>query len=202
MYDAMSEVKHFFTKFGGHAMAAGLSMAVPSMAVPSMARSSTAGGAGAEEEMIAAFRREINERCSLTEEDFTARVHIDVPMPLDYASEKLAEELNLLEPFGVGNPRPLFAEKDLIFLAGYRMGAKKNFARYTVQTPSGSRKQLVYFGDLESFGSFLNEKYGPGSEAALYEGRARLKISVVYQLGKNTYRGKQELQYIMQHFDC
>ncbi len=192
MYDAMSEVKCFFTKFGGHAMAAGLSMAVPSMA----------GGAGAEEEMIAAFRREINERCRLTEEDFTARVHIDVPMPLDYASEKLAEELNLLEPFGVGNPRPLFAEKDLIFLAGYRMGAKKNYARYTVQTPSGSRKQLVYFGDLERFGSFLNEKYGAGSEEALYGGRARLKISVVYQLGKNTYKGKQELQYIMQHFDC
>lgn len=194
MYDAMSEVKHFFTKFGGHAMAAGLSMAVPSMALPSLT-----GKVGAEE-LIAAFRREINERCSLTEEDFTARVHIDVPMPLDYASEKLAEELELLEPFGVGNPRPLFAEKDLIFLAGYRMGAKKSFARYTVQTPSGSRKQLVYFGDLEGFGSFVDEKYGPGSEAALYEGRARLKISVVYQLGKNIYKGKTELQYIMQHY--
>ncbi len=214
MYDAMSEVKHFFTKFGGHAMAAGLSMAlpsmawpsmavpsmaVPSMAVPSVAVPSLTGKVGSEE-LIAAFRREINERCRLTEEDFTARVHIDVPMPLDYASEKLAEELELLEPFGVGNPRPLFAEKDLIFLAGYRMGAKKNFARYTVQTPSGSRKQLVYFGDLEGFGSFVDEKYGPGSEAALYEGRTRLKISVAYQLGKNTYKGKTELQYIMQHY--
>lgn len=185
MYDAMTEVKHFFTKFGGHAMAAGLSMD---------------GCAGAEAEIIAAFRREINARCRLTEDDFTARVHIDVPMPLDFASEELAEELNLLEPFGVGNPRPLFAEKDLIFLAGYKMGVNKNCARYTVQTSSGSRKQLVYFGDLEKFGSFMDEKYGPGSEAALYEGRARLKISVVYQLGKNTYKGKTELQYMMQHY--
>lgn len=190
MYDAMTEVKHCFTKFGGHAMAAGLSMDRPV---------SMAGETGPED-AIAVFRREINERCRLTEEDFTARVHIDVPMPLDFASEELADELNLLEPFGVGNPRPLFAEKDLLFLAGYKMGANKNCARYTVQTPAGNRKQLVYFGDLEKFGSFLQEKYGPGSEKALYEGRARLKISVVYQLGKNAYKGKTELQYIMQYY--
>lgn len=185
MYDAMTEVKHCFTKFGGHAMAAGLSLA---------------GEAGREEEAIAAFRREINEKCRLTEEDFTARVHIDVPMPLDFASEALADELNLLEPFGVGNPRPLFAQKDLLFLAGYKMGANKSCARYTVQTPAGNRKQLVYFGDLEKFAGFLEEKYGPGSEQALYEGRARLNISVVYQLGKNTYKGKTELQYVMQFY--
>lgn len=203
MYDAMTEVKHCFTKFGGHAMAAGLSMDVKRTmdAGQSMDTGrSMAGKTGPEEEAIALFRREINEKCSLTEDDFTARVHIDVPMPLDFASEELADELNLLEPFGVGNPRPLFAEKDLIFLAGYKMGANKNCARYTVQTPAGNRKQLVYFGDLEKFGSFLQEKYGPGSEEALYEGRARLKISVVYQLGKNTYKGKTELQYIMQFF--
>lgn len=203
MYDAMTEVKHCFTKFGGHAMAAGLSMDIERTmdAGQSMDTGrSMAGKTGPEEEAIALFRREINEKCSLTEDDFTARVHIDVPMPLDFASEELADELNLLEPFGVGNPRPLFAEKDLIFLAGYKMGANKNCARYTVQTPAGNRKQLVYFGDLEKFGSFLQEKYGPGSEEALYEGRARLKISVVYQLGKNTYKGKTELQYIMQYY--
>lgn len=179
MYNAMVQVGKYFTKFGGHAMAAGLSM---------------------EEESIEGLRREINERCELKEEDFAARVHIDVPMPMDYGTEELADELNLLEPFGVGNPRPLFAEKDLIFLAGFKMGANKNCARYTVQTSGGNRKQLVYFGDLEKFGRFLEEKYGPGSEDALYMGQAQLKISVVYQLGQNTYRGKTELQYIMQHY--
>lgn len=179
MYDAMVGVGKYFVKFGGHAMAAGLSM---------------------EEENIEAFRREINGKCELKEEDFAVRVHIDVPMPMDYGTEGLADELSLLEPFGVGNPKPLFAEKDLVFLAGYRMGANKRCARYTVQTPGGSRKQLVYFGDPEGFGRFLEEKYGPGSEAALYAGQAQLKVSVVYQLGKNTYRGKTELQYIMQHY--
>lgn len=179
MYNAMVQVGKYFTKFGGHAMAAGLSM---------------------EEKNIEGLRREINERCELVEEDFAARVHIDVPMPMDYGTEELADELNLLEPFGVGNPKPLFAEKDLIFQAGFKMGANKSCARYTVRTSGGGRKQLVYFGDLEKFGHFLEEKYGPGSEAALYAGQAQLKVSVVYQLGKNTYKGKTELQYVMQYY--
>lgn len=179
MYNAMTETAQYFTKFGGHAMAAGLSM---------------------KEENIESLRRELNEKCGLKEDDFAAKVHIDVPMPLDYGNEALADELELLEPFGVGNPRPLFAQKNLIFLSGYKMGANKTCARYTVETPQGIKKQLVYFGDLERFGHFLDEKYGPGSEEALYAGRAGLEVSAVYQLGKNTYKGKTELQYIMQYY--
>ncbi len=179
MYEAMTGVGQYFTKFGGHAMAAGLSM---------------------EERDIEAFRKDINEKCELEEEDFAVKVHIDVPMPMDYATEELAEELNLLEPFGTGNPRPLFAQKDLLFLSGYKMGANKTCARFIVQTPEGNRKQLVYFGDLEKFGQFLDEKYGAGSQDALYGGRTGLRVDVVYQLGINTYKGKRKLQYIMQHY--
>ncbi len=179
MYEAMTEVKHYFTKFGGHAMAAGLSM---------------------REEDIPSFRRELNERCRLREEDFILKVHIDVPMPMDYADERLVDELALLEPFGVGNPKPLFAQKDLIFQSGYKMGANKTSARYRVQTPEGAVKQLILFGGLEEFGSFLDEKFGPGSDAALYDGRGDFRVSVVYQLGKNTYRGRSEMQYVMQHY--
>lgn len=179
MYEAMTGVGQYFIKFGGHAMAAGLSM---------------------EERDIEAFRKDINEKCELEEEDFAVKVHIDVPMPMDYATEELAEELNLLEPFGTGNPRPLFAQKDLLFLSGYKMGANKTCARFIVQTPEGNRKQLVYFGDLEKFGQFLDEKYGAGSQDALYGGRTGLRVDVVYQLGINTYKGKRKLQYIMQHY--
>lgn len=179
MYEAMTEVKQYFTKFGGHAMAAGLSM---------------------REEDIEPLRRAMNANCRLSEEDFIPKVHIDVPMPLAYAEEQLADELELLEPFGVGNPRPLFAQKGLLFLAGYKMGANRTCARFRVQTPEGSVKQLVYFGDLEAFGAFLEEKYGSGSEAALYAGRGSFPVSVTYQLGKNTYKGKTELQYVMQHY--
>lgn len=179
MYDAMTEVKRYFTKFGGHAMAAGLSM---------------------KEEDIEPFREELNRNCGLSEEDFIPRVHIDVPMPLVYADEELAGQLELLEPFGVGNPKPLFAQKELVFQAGARMGANKSFARFRVKTPEGAIKQLVYFGDLERFDFFLDEKYGSGSAGQLYAGRAAYPVSVAYQLGKNTYRGKTELQYVMQHY--
>lgn len=80
------------------------------------------------------------------------------------------------------------------------MGANKTCARYRVQTESGCQKQLVFFGDLERFGTFLEERYGQGSEQALYEGRGGFDIAVVYQLGKNTYRGRTELQYVMQYY--
>lgn len=179
MYEAMTAAARFFTKFGGHTMAAGLSM---------------------REEDIEGLRQAMNDGCLLAEEDFVPRVHIDVPMPLDYGNEALAEELELLEPFGVGNPKPLFAQKNLVFLSGYKMGSKKNCARYTVQTPEGGRKQLVFFGDLEKFGQFLEEKFGTGSQEALYEGHARFAVSVVYQLGRNTYQGRTQLQYVMQHY--
>ncbi len=179
MYDAMTQVGHLFTKYGGHKMAAGLSM---------------------EEENVERLRRELNERCALAEEDFVPVVHIDVPMPLAYADERLAEELEMLEPFGVGNPRPLFAQKNLVFLSGSRMGSAGNCARFRVRTPEGTAEQLVLFRNLEGFEAFLEEKYGAGSVERLYGGRGDFEISAVYQLGLNTYRGRTEKQLILQHF--
>lgn len=179
MYNSMTAVKQYFTKYGGHKLAAGLSM---------------------REEDIEPLRKALNEQCTLTEEDFCPSVHIDVPMPLAYANENLARELERLEPFGVGNPKPLFAQKKLVFLAGYKMGKNKNFARYKVRTPEGTIHSVVFFGDLEGFGQFLNEKYGEGSEQALYEGRGGFELAMVYQLGQNTYKGKSELQFVMQNY--
>lgn len=179
MYEKMSEVKHFFSKYGGHKAAAGLSM---------------------EEQDIGAFRTELNSRCGLTEEDLIPRVHIDVPMPLDYADMRMAKELEKLEPFGVGNPKPLFAQKELRFISGAKMGAKKNCARYRVATPEGAVYQLVFFGDLDRFSAFLDEKYGAGSGTRLYREKVDFIVSVTYQLGINSFRGKEEAQYIMQNF--
>lgn len=179
MYESMTAVKQYFTKYGGHKLAAGLSM---------------------REEDIEPLRKALNEQCTLTEDDFCPSVHIDVPMPLAYATENLAQELERLEPFGVGNPKPLFAQKELVFLAGYKMGKNKNFARYKVRTPEGTTQSVVFFGDLERFGQFLDEKYGEGSEQALYEGRGNFKLAIVYQLGQNTYKGRTELQFVMQYY--
>ncbi len=179
MYDSMTAVKHLFTKYGGHKLAAGLSM---------------------EEQDIPALQKALNDNCTLTKEDFVPVVHIDVPMPLSYATEELARQLDTLEPYGVGNPKPLFAEKNLIFLTGTKRGANKNVARFGVKTEDGLRRELVFFGDLERFGAFLNEKYGEHSEQRLYAGEGEFPVSVTYQLGLNSYRGKVSLQFIMQNY--
>ncbi|MBO4976829.1 MAG: single-stranded-DNA-specific exonuclease RecJ [Lachnospiraceae bacterium] len=185
MYENMTAVKHCFSKFGGHKLAAGMSLAKRCDSL---------------EEDVEAFRRELNEICTLTEDDLVPRVHIDVPMPISYATGELAEDLNLLEPFGVGNPKPLFAQKDLRFIRGWKMGAKQNFARYKVRTPEGTEADLVFFGNIDNFAAFLDQKYGPGSAAALYSTYCNYSVSVTYQLSINSYRGTESLQFIMQNY--
>ena len=152
------------------------------------------------EEDLEPLRRALNEKCGLTEEDFVPKIHIDVPMPISYASRELAKELERLEPFGVGNPKPLFAQKDLVFVAGSYLGKNKNFARFQVRDEKGGRFSLVFFGNLSAFGEFLDAKYGQGSKDALFEGRGEFPVSITYQLGLNTFRGRTELQFVMQDY--
>lgn len=181
MYESMVAVKQYFTKFGGHKLAAGLSM---------------------KKENLEPLRSALNENALLTEDDFVPRVHIDVPMPMEYASFALAKELELLEPFGVGNPKPLFAQKDVTFVGAKRIGANGNFARFSVEPAQGysRREDLMYFGDVDVFCTFLNEKYGQGSADKLFAGEASYKMSVTYQIGINSFRGRETLQYIMQNY--
>ncbi len=179
MFEHMVRAERYFTKYGGHKLAAGLSM---------------------KEEDIEPLRKFLNEDSGLCDEDFIPKVHIDVPMPLSYADEKLAEELSVLEPFGVENPKPLFAQKNLHFLKGYKMGANKSCARFRVRTPEGKEAETVFFGDLEQFGHFLNEKYGEGSDKVLYEGGGDFELSITYQLSLNTFQGRTRIQFVMQHY--
>lgn len=180
MYEAMTACKELFTKYGGHKMAAGLSM---------------------EEENVPVLRRRLNAECTLTEEDFIPKIHIDVPMPLSYADKKLAEELSILEPFGTANPKPLFACKNVSFLSGRKLGAKGNFAKYRVEY-SGREYEVVFFGGLDKFHDFLDEKFGAGAAEKLYQygSRCGYELSVTYQLGLNSYMGKTEVQIVMQNY--
>lgn len=179
MYEAMTEVKELFTKFGGHKLAAGFSL---------------------REEDVPALRQALNEKCTLRPEDFEEVVHIDVPMPVTYDATGLLSQMELLEPFGVGNPRPLFAQKNLIFCSARRMGKEGQFARFQVMTEDGGKQQLVYFGNVERFSEFLDGKYGPGASEKLFAGKGNCKVSVVYQLGSSTWQGVEELQYSMQYY--
>lgn len=179
MYEEMVKCGECFTKFGGHKMAAGLSM---------------------EKEKIGLLRTCLNERCGLVQEDYIRKIHIDVPMPLSYANLDLAMQMELLEPFGTGNPKPLFAQKDVIFLQGKRMGANQNFARYSVLDDMGKKKELVFFGNLENFHQFLRKKFGEDAVRALYAEGGRYPVSITYQIGVNVYRGAENLQIIMQDY--
>jgi len=185
MYEEMVKCRECFSKFGGHKLAAGLSVDKELL--------EEIGG-------IEGLRERLNEACTLQPEDFVRKVYIDVPMPLYYANMELAGQMELLEPFGVGNPKPLFAQKDLYFISGKKMGANQSFAKYQVADDSGKRYEVVYFGNLENFHRFLTDKYGDRALNLYSRPQNDIKVSITYQLGINSFRGNETVQMIMQDY--
>ncbi|MBR1860845.1 MAG: single-stranded-DNA-specific exonuclease RecJ [Lachnospiraceae bacterium] len=179
MQAALMSAAGLLDKFGGHAMAAGLSL---------------------KEENLGRLDEFLNREAKLGEEDFYARVSIDVPMPMDYATLKLAREFERLEPFGTGNPHPLFAMKNVEFVGIKRFGSEGKYARYTVIIPGGKRCELTSFEDPAIFLAFLDEKYGVGSAKKLEQGKAGFKMSVAYTIDINRYRGNENLQFMLKHY--
>lgn len=159
MYEEMTKIKDIFLKYGGHKLAAGLSL-------PS----------GSAEE----FRRRINEVCTLTEEDFIEKVMIDVPMPIDYVSKELLSQMKLLEPYGNGNRRPLFAQKGILFEQGRILGKSGNVVKGKVKSPSGISFDAIYFGDGADFLRRIQSCKG--------------LVDIAYTPSENTYRGMTTIQ--------
>ncbi len=164
MYEELCKCQELFTKFGGHPMAAGLSMP---------------------EENVEVFAAKMNENASLTEEDFIPKIHIDVPMPLSYVTEALVKELRILEPFGKGNQKPVFADKNIRIREKRIVGKNRNVVKLTIQDASGSSYPAVYFGDAEDMMRYLE-----GREA----------ISMVYYPEINSYMGREEIQFVISNY--
>ncbi|MCM1143800.1 MAG: single-stranded-DNA-specific exonuclease RecJ [Blautia sp.] len=180
MYEQMSLCKHLFTKYGGHKMAAGLSMP---------------------EENIEEFRETLNRNCNLSDEDFVEEILIDVPMPLAYVRMELVKQLRLLEPFGNGNPKPVFAQKNVQILHGRILGKNGNVGKYDIRDEQGNTYQMLYFGDLERWHDFLADAFGKEERDRLYcEGSQRIVIQMIYYPDINVYREKESLQIIMQDY--
>ena len=180
IYEEMTKCSSFFIKYGGHKMAAGLSM---------------------REEDVELFRQKINEICTLTEDDLQEKIHIDVPMPVSYVSFGLVEELELLEPFGTGNPKPVFAQKDLKFVSARALGKAGNVLRFTVEDSEQKRWEMMYFGGKDNFEAYAAEKYGQTALDGLYSGKGSpLYFDVVYYPGVNTWQGNTKLQLVMQQY--
>lgn len=180
MFEEMVRCQDLFLKFGGHPMAAGLSLA---------------------KENVPVFRQRINELCRLTLEDFVEKIMIDVPMPLDYITEELIEEFHVLEPFGKGNTKPLFAEKNLRLLKAAVLGKNKNVLKFMVCNQQGAAMEALYFGDVERMQSYLTEKYGTQEMEKLFLGRANgMLLSVTYYPTVNEFRDRRTLQIVIQNY--
>ena len=182
MYEELSKCKEVFLKFGGHKLAAGMSL---------------------EEDKVDELRKKLNENCVLTEEDMEEKIVIDVPMPLSYVTKDFLEQLELLEPFGMGNSKPVFAQKNLTFLSMQKMGKNRNMAKFSVADEEGKRFTLILFRDLEQFLETVEHKYGSRVFRNFIENRAGydVKMNVIYYPSINEFRGEQQLQFVMQHWN-
>ena len=164
MYDELIKCADLMVQFGGHPMAAGLSI---------------------EEENIEKFREQLNQNCTLTEEDLRPKIIIDVAMPISYITKELVEQISLLEPFGKGNVKPIFAQKGLRVLDSNIIGKNKNVVKLKLLDPQGAIIEGIYFGEADDFMNFIREKDS---------------ISVTYYPEINRFRGRESLQIIIQNY--
>ena len=180
MFEEMTKCRDIFTKFGGHPMAAGLSLP---------------------EEKIEELKERLNQSTTLTEEDFIAKILIDTPMPLDYITENLITELSVLEPFGKGNNKPVFAEKEIKIIGAKILGKNKNVIKMQVLNKQGFCMEAMYFGRVELFEQYIAEKFGAEQLEALYMSREnKVVLSLTYYPTINSYGGKNSLQIVVQNF--
>lgn len=180
MYEELCKCQELFTKFGGHPMAAGLSL---------------------QEANVEIFREKINACCGLTEEDFIPKIKIDIPMPVDYPDIPLVNELLLLEPFGKANVKPQFADKNLGIDRAVVVGKNQNVLKLTLKTERGKSISAVYFGDVEEFREYYGRKYGENEVQQAFLGRTNgIRMSVVYYPEINRYQGNESIQIVIKNY--
>lgn len=164
MYEGLHGVEDLLTKYGGHKLAAGLSL---------------------EEKNLEELRRRLNADCHLTEEDFVHKILIDVPMPLSYVNMQFVESLSLLEPFGNGNKKPVFACKDVPISHVQLKGKNKNVAGFLLTDETGRKLDGIYFGEAERF---------------YEEMQGRQSLQIVYYPDINEFRGNRSLQIVVTNY--
>ena len=180
MFEEMQKCDDLFLNYGGHPMAAGCSL---------------------ERENIQPLRERLNIAAHLTEEDLTEKICIDVPMPISYITEHLIEELNVLEPFGTANKKPVFAEKDVSILGARILGQNRNVIKMQVTDTSGIVMDALYFGDVEVFRTYLEDKYGYVETEKLFQNRKTgITLSVIYYPTINEYRGQRSIQIVISDY--
>lgn len=180
MYEELNKCKELLTKFGGHRLAAGLSLP---------------------KENVGKFREMLNKNCTLTEEEMKEKVTIDMEMPFGCVTEGLVKELELLEPFGKGNTKPVFAARDVTLLGTRILGKNRNVLKLQVQDVNGCRIEAMLFHHVDDFLGKLEEQYGKTEVEALLKGCGRqIRISMTYYPDINEYMGKKTPQIVVTHY--
>lgn len=180
MYEGLNRCKELLDKYGGHKLAAGLSL---------------------KKENIAPLRRMLNETCTLTEQDLAEKVPIDMELPFSCVTEKFVSELELLEPFGKGNTKPVFAARNVSVLEGRILGKNHNVLKLRVRDNAGTSIDAMFFGNIDSFFGFLEDRFEAGAKKRLLNGYADdIKLSVTYYPGINEYQGRKSLQIVITHY--
>lgn len=180
MYEGLNRCKELLDKYGGHKLAAGLSL---------------------KKENIAPLRRMLNESCTLTEQDMAEKVSIDMELPFSCVTEELVSELELLEPFGKGNTKPVFAARNVSVLEGRILGKNHNVLKLRVRDGAGTSIDAMFFGDIDSFFEFLKERFGAGAEKRALSGRSDdIRLSLTYYPGINEYQGRRTPQIVITHY--
>lgn len=160
-----------------------------------------AAGLSLQRDKIDALRKALNANCRLTSDDLIAKIHIDVPMPLHYISISLVEELKRLEPFGNGNPKPLFAVRDVSVRSLRAIGREGQFLKFLLRA-GPSEIDGIYFGDVKAFATEVEEVYGQGSWEEFCDGfRRDLVIRMVYEPQINFYHGRKSLQLVIREIE-
>ena len=177
MFEELTRCKELLIRFGGHKQAAGLSL---------------------EQGKIDAFRRMLNENCRLTETELQEKVSIDMELPFSCITEEFMKELALLEPFGKGNTKPVFAGRNVELLSARLIGKNRNMLKIQVKDAGNVSMEAVYFGDAGEFLDAVAAKYGRGQADRLLAGKAQgIKMSLTYYPGVNEYRGNRQMQIVI-----
>ncbi len=180
MYEGLTAVSEELSKFGGHKLAAGISLS---------------------EDRLENFTKKLNDNCSLTEDDFKEVVKIDMELPLQYANLDLCNDLEKLEPCGTGNERPLFARTNVTFISGRRMGSSGRAAKYRVTDEGNKVYEVTYFGDIDAFEEYVKSVYGEEKAILLHSDMlVNISLDICFQVGINTYRGAESAQITMKYF--
>ena len=180
MFEELTAVKDIFTKFGGHPMAAGVSLP---------------------KEKVDELRRRLNERCTLTEDDMQEIIKIDCDMPLSYITEELVESIDLLAPYGTGNTKPLFALKDVPILKAAHIGSEGQYLRLTVETEKGAPMTAMVFRNVPDFQAAVAEKNGKEAWDKLCAGQSSgVSMNIIYEPSINEFRGNRSIQIMIENF--